>query len=365
MSLADAIPGLSKLSAARSQPKMPRLSGKFRIEIYSQLATFIEDGFTPFETAKVLAIEYGNESGGRPRDDRARVYRFIAKRLTQGHSMAQALKGAVPNTDLYVIEAAEKVGSLDEGFNRLIYLSEKSGELTKKVLQLFKPAGMVVFVFSILYGFATSVLPDFTTMIDQNEQGAATTSLIATGIFLENYIFLIVGIFAAYAIISYALLDRLSHPFRDRILSRYVPPFNFYQLFSANSFLLTLGTMMKSGIRLKDSLSMIKSLSGNYLSDHIEEMELRLTNGAKEGHALATDLFDDDSKRLLRVYGRTEQFEQKMQQIAQRSLEAALKRVDKIVAVAGLIIKILSAGVLVWIVMAIGGVIIPLIGNSI
>lgn len=361
MSFASTIPVISKLYANKSQPNIPRISGKFRVEIYSQLAAFIEDGFTPFETAKMLAVEYGD----KPRGQRARVYRYLAKRLTQGNSMAQALKEAVPNADLYVIEAAEKIGALDEGFNRLIYLTQKSGELTSKILMLLKPAGMVVTVFAILYGFATRVLPDFTTMVDDSSQGGATTSLIATGVFLENYIALIVSVFVIYIVISYALLERLSHPLRDKVLSRYIPPFNFYQLFAANSFLLTLGTMMQSGIRLKDALAMIKPLSGKYLSDHIDEMEIRLSHGAREGHAIATDLFDDENKRLLRVYGRTEQFEQKMQQIAQRSLEAALKRVDRVVEVASLAIKILAAGVIVWIVMAIGGVIIPLIGNSI
>jgi len=360
MDIAQLFPSLTKARNSR-RAKIPRIKGKFRVEIYNQLATFIEDGFTPFRTTQILAIEYGDTK----KDPRAKAYRYLAKKLTQGDSIASALEGAVPQSDLYVLEAAEKIGALDEGFRRLIYFSEKSAELKAKLFSLIKPAMMAAAALGILYVFATGVLPDFATMIPVADQGGATTSLMATGQFLETYTLPILVLLAGYFAISVALLPTLSSRFRDQILKRYLPPWNFYQMFVANSFLLTLGTMMESGIRLKDALPMISKLSGRYLKDHITQMDALLSAGSKEGRAIATELFDKENQRLLRIYGQSDQFESRMQTIAQRSLEASLRRVDNIVDASNLVMKILIAAIIIWIVMGIGGVVIPMIEQNI
>ncbi len=360
MNIAQIFPFL-KTSARSGRAKQPTLKGAFRVEIYNQLATFIEDGFTPFKAATILAVEYGDS----PKDRRGKFYRYLTKRLTQGESMASALRGTVPQTDLYVLEAAEEIGSLGEGFRRLIYFSEKSAQLTGNLFSLFKPLGLVFAATGILYGFASAVLPDFATMVPPSEWGGATISLMETGDFLENWALIIFGVIGIYFVISSALLPSYSSPFRDKVLKRYLPPWNFYQLFVANSFLLTLGTMMQSGIRLKDALPMVKAFSGTYLKDHIEQMEASLQGGLKEGRAIATDLFDVENQRLLRIYGQSDQFESKMQVIAQRSLEYSIKRVEKIVGTANVVMRIAIAFIIIWIVMAIGGVVLPMIEQSI
>lgn len=345
----------------RAISKPPRISSKFRLEIYDQLATFIEDGYKPFITMQILAVEYG----GSQRDSRGKVYRYLAKRLTQGSSIAHALKGSVPQTDLYVIEAAEKIGSLGEGFRRLIFFSEKSSELKSNLFSLCKPAVMGAFALGILYAFSSFVIPEFASTLPVKELGGATTSLIAMGNFLGTYTIPILAIITAYFAASTAFLTNYSSPIRDKFLTRFLPPWNIYQMFVANSFLLTLGAMMESGIRLKEALEMIKSLSGKYLSVHIEQMQVLLSEGAKEGRAIAGDIFDKENQRLLRIYGKSDQFESKMQLIAQRSLEQSLKRISRIVGVADVVIKLVIGLIIIWIVFAIGGVIAPIIENSI
>jgi toxin co-regulated pilus biosynthesis protein E len=341
--------------------KPPRISGKFRLEIYGQLATFIEDGFTPFDTTQVLAIEYGDSQS----DPRGKAYRYLAKRLTQGSSISQALKGSVPQSDLYVLEAAEEIGSLDEGFRRLIFFSEKSSELKSNLFSLGQPIFMAAFALGILYSFSSFVIPEFAATLPIEELGLATTSLIAMGNFLGTYTLPVLAFFAVYFAISTAFLTNFSSPIRDKFLTRFLPPWNIYQMFVANSFLLTLGTMMESGIRLKEALEMIKSLSGKYLSGHIEQMQVLLSAGSKVGRAIAVDIFDKENKRLLRIYGKSDQFESKMQLIAQRSLEQSLKRVKRIVDLANIIIKLVIGLIIVWVVFALGGVIAPIIEKSI
>jgi toxin co-regulated pilus biosynthesis protein E len=360
MYLSNIFPSFTKF-AARSMTKAPRISGNFRVEIYGQLATFIEDGFTPFNTMQILAVEYGDSQS----DSRGRVYRYLAKRLTQGSSIAQALRGSVPQSDLYVLEAAEKIGSLDEGFRRLIFFSEKSSELKSNLFSLGKPVLMAAFALGILYAFSSFVIPEFASTLPKEDLGGATTSLISMGNFLGIYTQPILAIIAVYFSVSTALLSNYSSPLRDKFLTRFLPPWNIYQMFVANSFLLTLGTMMKSGIRLKDALEMIKSLSGKYLSGHIEQMQILLSAGAKEGRAIAGDIFDKENQRLLRIYGKSDQFESKMQLIAQRSLEQSLKRVKRIVDLANIIIKLVIGLIIIWIVFALGGVIAPIIEQSI
>ena len=337
----------------------PKLKGKSKQEIYTQFASFIEDGFTPYRTAEALAIEYGRDS----RDKRGQFYRYMARQLKEGDEIAKALRGVVPETDLFVLESAEKTGLLAEGFNRLIYFNEQSGILKDKMLSLFKPLALAAAALGILYGFATGVLPGFTTMVPEDEWGGGTTSLIAMGEWLEIYTLPILAGITIYFVVSMAMLTRLTSPIRDKYLNRFFPPWSFYQIFTSNSFLLTLGTIMESGIRLNQALPMIKEYSGAYLANHIDRMEQSVKEGATDGAAVATDLFDKESKLLLRVFGRGNQFDKQVQKIAKRSMEAAMRRIDRIVEVANTTMKIAIAGIIIWIVSGIGGVVLPMISN--
>jgi len=352
-------PSLTKSnSGTKKKPK--KLKGKIKFEIYEEIAAFLEDGFTPYKISEMMAVEYRNEK----RDPRGKFYRFLVIRIREGYSLAKAVKGLVPQEDLYVIESAEKTGRLAEGFKRLIYFTKKSDELKAKMFSLFKPLAMAFAALGILYGFSSSVLPDFATMVTDDQRGAATTSLMQMGDWLEVYTAPILLVIAVYFGISAALLTTFRNPIRDQFLNRYVPPWNFYQMFLANSFLLTLGTMMESGMRTKDALHIVKQFSGPYLSDHIDLMERSLNQGASDAKAIATDLFDKESARKLRTLGSSGQLETMMQKIAQRSLEASMKRVDKIVDGANVFMKLIIAGIVVWIVFAIGGVILPMISNT-
>lgn len=336
-----------------------KLKGAMKHEVYSQLASFIEDGFTPYRTAEALAIEYGRES----RDKRGQFYRFLVRQLKEGDEIAKALRGVVPETDLFVLESAEQTGKLAEGFTRLMYFNEQSSILKSKMFSLMKPLAMAAAALGILYGFATGVLPGFTTMVPEDQLGGGTTSLLAMGEWLEIYTLPILSGIAIYFVASLAMLTRFTNPVRDKYLNRFLPPWNFYQIFTSNSFLLTLGTMMESGIRLSQALPMIKEYSGPYLANHIDIMEQSVKEGATDGAAVATDLFDKESKLLLRVYGRGNQFDKQVQKVARRSMEAAMRRIDKIVEAANTAMMVVIAGIIIWIVSGIGGVVLPMISN--
>lgn len=354
------LPSLAKAKKSGAKKKPRKMSGKFKFEVYEQMASFIEDGFTPFQIAEMLAVEYAREKG----DPRAKFYRYLTIRLREGDKLSRALTGLVPQEDLYVIEAAESSGRLAQGFKRLIYFTQKKDELRGKMFSLLKPLAMAVAALGILYGFSSSVLPDFATMVTEEQRGAATTSLMAMGDWLEIYTLPIVAGIIAYFLISAAFLSSLSHPLRDRFLNKFLPPWNFYQMFVSNSFLLTLGTMMESGMRPNVALGIVKQFSGPYLSFHIDIMERSLAQGSSDARAIATELFDKESARKLRTLGRAGQLEETMQKIAQRSIEASMKRVDTIVDSANVAMKLVIASIVIWIVFAIGGVILPMIQNT-
>ncbi len=357
MDLTTLFPAFMRSSPRRKSK--PQLKGKAKQEIYTQLASFIEDGFTPYRTAEALAIEYGRDS----RDKRGQFYRYLVRQLKEGDEIAKALRGVVPETDLFVLESAEKTGLLAEGFHRLIYFNEQSLILKGKMFSLLKPLGLAAAALGILYGFATGVLPGFTTMVPEDQWGGGTTSLIAMGEWLELYTLPILAGIAFYFVASLAMLTTLTNSIRDKYLNRYLPPWNFYQIFTSNSFLLTLGTIMESGIRLSRALPMVKEYSGPYLANHIDMMEQSVKEGATDGAAVATDLFDKETKLLLRVYGRGNQFESQVQKVARRSMEAAMRRIDSIVEAANTVMKVAIAGIIIWIVSGIGGVVLPMISN--
>jgi type II secretory pathway component PulF len=67
-----------------------------------------------------------------------------------------------------------------------------------------------------------------------------------------------------------------------------LPPYNLYKDIQSGLFLVSLGTLMKSRVTFKDSLSFIEEEATPYLAEKIEEIVEKVDSGKDEGESMNT-----------------------------------------------------------------------------
>jgi len=158
-------------------------------------------------------------------------------------------------------------------------------------------------------------------------QAASTTLVkhwISFGIFL--------GILAWGAQWS---MTKVTGPVR-RVLDR-VPPWSIFKTFHACSFLITLASLMKSGVPVFDALKRMEALSGKniWLRSYIQTMLLNLRKGGRNfGQHLDVGLLDKSTALDVIDYSELGRFEEAIYKMGEQLLRKSLVDIKKGMAVA-------------------------------
>jgi type IV pilus assembly protein PilC len=211
----------------------------------------------------------------------------IKKRVEQGSTLADAF-ASHPETfsKLYInmIKAGEVGGVLDDILNRM-------ATLTEKVKSAMTYPGFVIGAAVVMAIFMlTFILPQFVGVFQQfgGELPFLTRILVAlTEIFNRYwYIFLAVVVLLVFLFISYNRTKQ-GHKRIDHLKLK-VPVFgNLILKTCINRFTRTLGTLIRSGVPIIQSLKISAESVGN---DVIAEAVMQAADRIKEGQSISTPL---------------------------------------------------------------------------
>ena len=254
---------------------------------YRQFATMVSAGLTLVNCLEILSKQTENKLLAKKIED-------IKKRVEQGSTLADAF-ASHPETfsKLYInmIKAGEVGGVLDDILNRMATLTEKEYELRQKVKSAMTYPGFVIGAAVVMAIFMlTFILPQFVGVFQQfgGELPFLTRILVAlTEIFNRYwYIFLAVVVLLVFLFISYNRTKQ-GHKNIDRLKLK-VPVFgNLILKTCINRFTRTLGTLIRSGVPIIQSLRVSAESVGN---DVIAEAVMQAADRIKEGQSISTPL---------------------------------------------------------------------------
>lgn len=254
---------------------------------YRQFATMVSAGLTLVNCLEILSKQTENKLLADKIDD-------IKKNVERGSTLADAFTNHSETfSKLYInmIKAGEIGGVLDDILNRMATLMEKEYELRQKIksamtypLFIFG-AAFVMGVFVLLF-----ILPQFVGIFQQfgGELPFLTKMLVWFTVAFNRYWYIFFAVLAllAFAFISYSRTKQ-GHKNIDRIKLK-LPVFgNLFLKTSVNRFTRTLGTLIKSGVPIIQSLKISAESIGN---DILAEAVMNAADRIKEGQSISAPL---------------------------------------------------------------------------
>lgn len=256
-----------------------------RADFYYDLGMTLDDKIPLFTTMRKY------ESRARQRKQiTASLFLHILKRMQSG-SLSEALRGVAADSELIMLDAVQASGdaALSSGLKFLSGTVEKIDHLkTVARKAVAYPVVMLLIFYGMLYGFSVKVVPILSAILPPEKWPWLGKILYTISITVEKYgIHILVFFILAVAVFIYSL-PRWTGRLR-RQLDPY-PPWVLYRDFSGAMLIVSLSTLMRSGVSLRSSLERALRYSPPWLAWHVREILLRLSrpNTSTFGDAFQT-----------------------------------------------------------------------------
>jgi type II secretory pathway component PulF len=262
-----------------------------RADFYYDLASTLKDRVPLFTTLRKL------ESRAQQRTPMtAPMYLQMLKGLESG-SLSLALKGIASTTELTMIDATQAAGDATMA-DGLLFLSETVHKTDAMVAVMRKsvtyPVILLLMFASLLTGFSVNAVPILTQLSPASNWPPMGQALYAVSQFITHHgIWLGLGLVAFFVGLFYSF-PRWTGRVRKQ-LDKYLP-FNLYRDYASSMLMISLASLMRSGISLRSSLERTYKHSSPWGKWHIRQILINLSKPSNGtfGQAFNTGLFDQE-----------------------------------------------------------------------
>lgn len=283
-----------KEANARQQNRKRRLllsfgvKQKLPIQLSRQLSSLLKGGVPLFQALTIITNQLEGER-------EKQIVGYLRDQVKGGSSLSDALK-AYPeifdNLFIYSVAAGEKSGALDSILKYQADLLENRATVKGKIkAALVYPAVMVVVGIGVLLFLIGYVVPMVTKIFDRMNQQLPlpTQVLISITSFVNSYIF-IFSLSMALAIFAFSRWVKQSKKGRqvwDNFILRFPVFGKLYQMVLISRFATIMGTLLRSGVHMLQSLVVVSSTMKNTtVSEAVMNMSKMVERGSDLSIAL-------------------------------------------------------------------------------
>jgi type IV pilus assembly protein PilC len=195
-----------------------------------------------------------------------------------------------------IIKAGETSGRLDEVLEYLADEMEKDYDVLKKFKgAMIYPAFILVGIFGVGLVFVFFVLPELTTMLQETgtELPLATRIVIAATEFLQKYYLLVAALLVGFVFLVRMILRTPSGKRKFDYLLIKTPSIGYlFQLIYLVRFCRSLSTLLKGGVSVNKSLTIVKDIISNTVYKDIIEETIEVV---KEGGSMTSVLEESNN----------------------------------------------------------------------
>lgn len=289
-----------------------------------------------------------------------RVAISITRSIAQGRQLADGMQGWFARPLVEVIRAGEVGGTLAKTLKAAsVSVGQQHDAIKCLVSALLYPVLVLMASLGLLVLVCHLVLDSFVAIRPLSQWPQVGQYIYFMGYFIESWSWLVVLCLFLVAYCYCWLLQTFTGPLRsyfDRL-----PMVNLYCEMLAACLMETLGLLLSNGVILKDALSIMHRESCPYLSWHILKMEMSLSGGKESiAEVLDTRLINKRDIVRLHVVASSRGFEYALMSLGQQAQKRVAKKVVLAGKVAGGLMLVLAAFVVMIIVLGLYSV-----GNSI
>ena len=305
-----------------------RFGLKHRISLYERLKSYIEEGFPVYDSLLKFKARYDKR-----KDFRGKILGIWLKKMQQGQTFKNAIAGWDPDAELNLITAGEEGNGLNLGLQEAIRFAESSQNIKSTIKKgITYPAVLFAVIIVFISMFSIQLAPTYLEILPLEKWPESASSLYWLSTFLVNNIGKLAIIAALLGYIVAKTIGIWTGSSR-RIFDK-VPPWSVYKVYQACAFLISLASMMQSGVPLNDALLKIKITSSPWLGLYIDQMLKNLRQGGKNfGKHLDVGLLDQETADDVIDYSDLGKFEQAIYSIGEKNLKEAVEQIDSRMAI--------------------------------
>ncbi len=346
----ERVPWAQRLRRRRIRPQ--QLS-----TFYSQLADLLKAGVPLLRSLELL------QNVQPERSPLATVIRNLREQVADGRPLAEAMRrqhGVFSPLVISMVRAGEEGGFLEDVLKRTATFIEHQQELKNRVTgalayPCFLLAAGTLIVTAMLVWFVPKFAPIFARLEQLGELPWATVSLLAisNGIKLWGLSALVALGLGAIALSSWIRTDRGQY-LRDSWLLRLWGLGNILKSLAISRFCRILGTLLRNGVPILQSLQIAKDATGNrVLSEAIAQAAEHVTAGKSLAKPLAASgQFPPEIVEMIAVGEEANNLEQVLIDIAD-SLEArTYRRLELAVRLLEPVMLLIMAALVLYVVAA-------------
>jgi len=259
-----------------------------------QLASLLKGGVPLFQALTIITNQMEGER------ERA-IVGYLRDEVKGGSSFSDALKaypGIFDNLFVYSVAAGEKTGALDSILKYQADLLESRANVRGKIrAALIYPIIMIVVGAGVLMFLIGYVVPMVTKIFERmNQQLPLPTRLLMTITnFANGYLFIIVIVvgLAIFGFSQWVKKSAKGRQFWDSLTLKFPVLGGLYRMILVSRFAKIMGTLLKSGVHMLQSLVVVSSTMKNTIvTDTVINMSKMVERGTDLSMALrATDVF--------------------------------------------------------------------------
>jgi general secretion pathway protein F len=291
------------------------------------------------------------------------VLMAVRQRVKEGQSMADAF-ALFPNIfdRIYVnmVKAGEASGRLDAVLGRLADFGDNQVRLRNKVSgAMTYPIIMIVIGFLVLLVIMNFVVPQITSIFQDLNKALPlpTVILINTSTFIQNYFWPIVFSFlGALVLLERYVKTTAGRAQKDRFLLKVPIIGSIIADFCVTRFARTLGTLLKSGVPMLNSLQVSRNVVNHTLFEQaIEQASVAVSEGKSLNYAIKQSrLFPPIVVHMIAVGEKTGELEDMLLNVAEnydQQIEARLGRLTTLLEPLMIVTMVLTVGFIVMAVL--------------
>lgn len=331
-----------------------------RIEFYKSLSLLVKNGVKLHDALSEIYNIY-SDNGRSPNNIQSVVAQECLLGVAEGLRFSDTLGKWVGYQEHMLIAAGEETGKLVDGpdyqgaFSKAIDVVKAMGAVRGAIMKAtLYPSVLFAEGVFLLHKVSHDLVPKLSRSTDTESWNGAARLLKLIADIVTGYGLPILLAVAALLVTSLVTLPYFRGPLRLFLERIPVTPWAIYRTFHGSTFLLNVGVLQSSGVKLNDALVKLGSRAGPWLKERIDATLYGVNIGSGLGQALYKAGFDFPDKKavqFLRVISGKDGANEEIEQFGKDWMKDSIEQLQ---GVANLLLggSMLMVGALMLIVIA-------------
>ncbi len=321
-----------------------RFGLKARIGLYERIVAFLEADIDIVSTLVSIRNRYRDR-----KDYRAKVIASWLDEIETGASFSDAIKSWVPPSEHMLIAAGDRGEGLIIGLKQATVMSNAASRSKGAVIGgVIFPIVLFSMILLLMIMFQAKMVPIFSQLMPVAQWPSSARLLYNISYFISHYLWLVLICVGGLSFLITSTLGSWTRPPREFFDK--LPPWSIYRTYQASSFLIGLSSLMKASVANFEALGMMHANASPWMKMHLERMMSAMKlGGSNPGKALDTGLLDKETAGDMEDYSRLSSFQDALELMGTRSLEAGVKSIETKMAVIRVLMLALVAMCIGWV----------------